>query len=345
MKAALLTGIREMAIRDVPDPQLREPHDVLLRLKAVGVCGSDVHYYTTGRIGSQVVQYPFTVGHECAAVVEAVGPAVTRVRPGDRIAVEPALSCHVCDQCLAGRPHTCRKLKFLGCPGQIEGCLSEFLVMPEECCFHLPDSASFEDGALCEPLAIGVYAVQQAALPAEAKIGILGLGPIGLSVLLAAQAEKASEIYASDPLRNRGDTARRQGATWTGSPDTDDIVREISRLEPGLLDVVFECSGKQEALDQGVALLKPGGKLMLIGIPEFDRFSFSADFGRRKELCLQNVRRQNHCLQKTLDGVAAGRYAPQFMITHHFPLADCATAFDLVAGYSDGVIKAMIDFS
>jgi len=201
---------------------------------------------------------------------------------------------------------------------------------------------AFEDGALCEPLAIGVYAVQQAALPAGARIGILGLGPIGLSVMLAAQAEKVDRIYATDPLVNRCEAAKRHGANWAGSPEQCDVVKEISNLEPGLLDVVFECSGKQEALDQGVELLKPGGKLMLIGIPEFDRFSFSADFGRRKELCLQNVRRQNHCLEKTLAGVASGAYRPQLMVTHHFELAECATAFDLVAGYRDGVIKAMI---
>jgi L-iditol 2-dehydrogenase len=126
-----------MEMRNIPDPEIKNPNDVLIRMKIVGVCGSDVHYYTQGKIGSQVVEYPFTVGHEGAGIVEAVGSAVTKVKPGDRIAVEPAMSCWECDQCKAGRPHTCRKLHFLGCPKQADGCLSEYIVMPEECCLKI----------------------------------------------------------------------------------------------------------------------------------------------------------------------------------------------------------------
>src|SRR3990172_7962920 len=116
MKAFKLTALREMAILDAPDPQIRQPTDVLIQLGAVGVCGSDIHYYTTGRIGRQVVEYPFTVGHECAGTVVEVGREVTQVRPGDRVAIEPAMTCGRCDQCLSGRENTCRENRFLGCP-------------------------------------------------------------------------------------------------------------------------------------------------------------------------------------------------------------------------------------
>src|SRR5512137_1373554 len=112
-------------------------NDVKIRMLVLGICGSDIHYYTTGKIGSQVVQYPFTVGHECAGIVVETGSKVTRVQKGDIIAIEPAMWCGSCDQCLAGRHHTCRKLRFLGCPGQAEGSLSEFIVMPETSCFQL----------------------------------------------------------------------------------------------------------------------------------------------------------------------------------------------------------------
>ena len=195
MKAMMLTGIRQMEMRDIPAPEIKNPTDVLIRMKIVGVCGSDVHYYTQGKIGSQVVEYPFTVGHEGAGIVKAVGAAVTKVKPGDRIAVEPAMSCWKCDQCLAGRPHTCRKLRFLGCPKQADGCLSEYLVMPEECCFKIKDSMSFEEAAISEPLAIGVYAVSRSIPMKGAKIAILGAGPIGLSVLLPAMAQGAEKVY------------------------------------------------------------------------------------------------------------------------------------------------------
>jgi len=130
MKAMQLTGIRQISIVEIPDPVIVHNTDVLIKMKTLGVCGSDVHYFKHGKIGSQVVQFPFALGHEGAGQVVAVGEAVKHLKIGQRIAIEPAMPCGECDQCLSGRPHTCRKLKFLGCPGQAEGCLSEYIVMP-----------------------------------------------------------------------------------------------------------------------------------------------------------------------------------------------------------------------
>ncbi len=344
MKAVALTDLREMDTIDLSDPQIEHPKDVRIRMGTVGVCGSDIHYYTTGRIGSQVVQYPYRVGHEGAGVVVETGPEVTRVKPGDRIAIEPAISCWECDQCKVGRHHTCRNLRFLGCPGQAEGCLSEFLVMPEECCFPIPDSMTLDQAALSEPLAIGVYAVQQSIPMDGAKVGILGMGPIGLSVMLPARAKGASRIYVTDRIDARLDIARQAGADWGGNPDTEDVVAAIEEREPYNLDVVFDCCGQQEALDQAVEMLKPGGKLMIVGIPEVDRISFSIDKLRRKEIAIQNVRRQVDCVQEALDLIATKAIDVDFMVTHRYPFDRTKTAFDLVAGYEDGVVKAMIDF-
>ena len=344
MKAMALTGIRRMEMVDAPDPQIEKDTGVLLRMAVVGVCGSDVHYYETGRIGSLVVEYPFVVGHEGAAVDEAVGPAVKRVKPGDRVAVEPAMSCWECDQCKGGRPHTCRNLRFLGCPGQAEGCLSERIVMPEECCFPLPDSLTLVQGALSEPLAIGYYSVHQSVPMRGARIAVLGAGPIGLSVLVCAKAMGAERIYATDKIGARHAAAVAAGADWGGNPDKTDVVGEISDREPLLLDAVFECAGQAETVDQGVDLLKPGGKLMLVGIPREERVAFVIDKARRKELCLQNVRRQNGCVEPTLELLESGRAPADFMVTHHFPFEKTQEAFELVAGYEDGVIKAMIHF-
>lgn len=340
----MLTGIRQMELQKVPDPLLVKDTDVLIRMKVIGVCGSDVHYYKTGRIGSQVVQYPFPVGHEGAGEVVKTGAAVTRVKPGDRIAIEPAMPCWECDQCLAGRPHTCRKLRFLGCPGQADGCLSEYLVMPETSCFPIPQHMSYDEAALSEPLAIGLYAVNSSIAMEGAKVGILGFGPIGYSVMLPALAKGAGKVYVTDKVDERVHIASQQGAAYAGNPDKQDIVQEITSLEPELLDVVFECCGKQEAADQAIELLKPGGKLMVIGIPEFDRWSFSSDQMRRKEITIQNVRRQNETLDETLEMISASKVDVKPMATHRFSFADTKAAFDLVSDYRDGVMKAMIDF-
>lgn len=342
MKSAVLTGIRKIEVREVPNLQLRNEKDVLLKIDVVGLCGSDIHYYLMERIGSQVVQYPFTPGHECAAVVEKVGSAVVRVKPGDRVAIDPAVSCGKCDQCQAGRPNTCRNLLFLGFPGQLQGCLSEFIVMPEENCYPIDEQITQRQSALVEPLSIGVYAVKLLDNLKAETIGILGSGPIGLSVLLAARVAGISLVYVTDKIDERLKAARNAGADWVGNPDKSDIVTDIQMLEPSLLDAVFECCGDQDAIDQAIELLKPGGKLMILGIPLTERISFDISKLRRKEICIQNVRRQNNCIQTAIDLIENQQVKVDFMATHHFNLEEIKEAFELVSGYGDGVIKAMI---
>ena len=344
MRAMVLTGIRMMEMQDYPMPEIINDTDVLIKMKVVGVCGSDVHYYSSGKIGSQIVQYPFPVGHEGAGEVIEIGSRVTKVKPGDRIAIEPAMPCGECDQCKADRPHTCRKLRFLGCPGQADGCLSEYIVMPQNSCFLIGDQMSYTEAAISEPLAIGLYAVNQSIPMEGSTIGILGFGPIGMSVILPAIAKGAQKIYVTDFIDERLNIANACGATWTGNPTKEDIVAEIKNKEPLLLDVIFECCGKQEAMDQAIELLKPGGKLMIIGIPEFDRWSFNVDKLRHKEICIQSVRRQNHSVEEALLLMEDKIVNVDKMPTHRFSFNQTKEAFDLVTGYKDGVMKAMIDF-
>lgn len=344
MNAFVLTGLNKMEMMRVPKPRIINPEDVLIQMASVGVCGSDIHYYTDGKIGSQVVEYPFTVGHEGSGIVKEVGKGVYKIKPGDRIAIDPAMPCFQCDQCNSGRFHTCRRLKFLGCPGQAQGCLSEYIVMPETSCFPIANSVTFDEAVISEPLAIGYYATKLAGDLEDKTIGILGFGPIGMSVLLPALAEKAGNIYVTDKINDRLTIAKKCGAHWTGNPDESDVVSDMLSKEPLLLDFVFECCGKQEAVDQAIKLLKPGGKLLLIGIPEFERWSFPSDEFRRKEIVVQNVRRQNECTHAVLELIANKKVDVAPMVTHHFPFDKTDKAFELVAGYQDGVMKAMIDF-
>jgi len=342
MKAAFLTGIREIEVGEAPHPKLVDPRDVLLQIGTVGVCGSDVHYYTTGRIGPAVVKYPFILGHECAGTVLEVGPEVQRLKAGQRVAIDPLISCGQCDQCRSARAHTCRNQRFLGLPGQLPGCLVEYLVMPEECCYPIPDSMTVDQAVVVEPLAIGLYAQRMSRLQAGAKIAILGSGPIGLSVLLSSRAACACTSYVTDLLNARLQVARRCGADWTGNPRETDIVAAIRQREPLGMDFVFECAGEQETLDQGIELLKPGGTLLIVGIPEFDRASFGIHTLRHKELTIKNVRRQNQCVASAIELVVQGRAAVDHLVTHHFSLQEAGAAFDLVADYRDGVVKALI---
>ena len=268
---------------------------------------------------------------------------MTRVKVGEEVVVDPAVTCGECDQCRTAREHTCRELKFLGCPGQIDGCLCEYIVMPEKSCYPTGGKITLEEAVLCEPFAIGVYAVKQAQMEKGAKVAILGAGPIGLSCLTAAIADGAKAVYMTDKIDERVEIAKNAGAVWTGNPDKEDIVKAISAQEKLGMDVVYECAGEQDTIDEALELLAPGGKLMLIGIPREDRVSFIIDKMRRKEITVVNIRRQNDCTQAVIDLIASGKVKLDFMITHKFDFSQTKEAFDMVAGYHDGVIKAMIN--
>jgi L-iditol 2-dehydrogenase len=343
MKAAALTGIRRMGMIEVPEPKIIKDNDVLMKVEMVGICGSDVHYYETGEIGTEVVEYPFVVGHECAGTVVDVGKGVSRVKAGDRVAVEPAIVCHSCDQCKMGRENTCLNLRFLGCPGQMSGAMCAYIVMPEDCCFGIAESVTFAQAVLCEPLAIALYAVRQANLKEGSAVGILGAGPIGLSCLVSALAAGAGACYVTDKVKERVEVARKNGAAWAGNPVGEDIVSSILGQEAGGLDAVFECAGQQETVDQAIELLKPGGRLMMIGIPRIERISFVIEKARRSEVSFINVRRQNECAQAAIDLVTSGKVDVDFMATHTFKLEQAQEAFDMVAGYRGGVVKALIE--
>lgn len=343
MKAMVLTGIKKMELVNVPDPVLVNPDDVKIKMSVAGICGSDIHYYTWGNIGSQVVKYPFTVGHEGSGIIAETGPGVKHLKAGDKVAIDPAMPCFKCDQCLSGRSHTCRNLKFLGCPGQAAGLLSEYIVMPESSCIKLPGNLTLDHGTLSEPLSIGLYSVIKSGNIKGLNIGILGYGPIGMSVMLTAKAEGANAVYVTDKIPERLAVAASEGATWTGNPLKDDIVSEINKREPLGLDVVFECCGQQDAVDQAIEVMKPGGKLIVVGIPDLENWLITVDKTRRYENTILFIRRQVDCVEPVLEMMESGRVDAKNMITHRFPFEKTKEAFDFVADYRDGVMKAMVD--
>jgi L-iditol 2-dehydrogenase len=345
LKKVALTGIKKLELIESPKPKVINRDDVLLQIDTVGVCGSDMHYYNEGKIGDQIIEFPFAVGHECSAIVVETGISVSKVKAGDIVAVEPAVSCHQCSQCLNGREHTCLNLNFLGCPGQIEGCLTEYIVMPEHNCYPVPPNMNGEEAALVEPLSIGYYAVQFLKnIKFKNSAAILGAGPIGLSVMLFLKITGIENILITDKLDYRIQAAKSAGAKWGTNPLKADIPAFAKEINNELFDVVFECCGKQEALDQAIDILKPGGTLLLVGIPEEDRISFDISKVRRKEIAIQNVRRQNNCVQPVIDLIGSGQLDPNFMITHRFPYENTNDAFKTVADYRDNVIKALIKF-
>jgi L-iditol 2-dehydrogenase len=220
----------------------------------------------------------------------------------------------------------------------------EYIVMPEKSCFPLTGNLISDHGSISEPLAIGVYAEKMSGGTKALNIGILGFGPIGMSVMLASKAQGVDNIFVTDLIDERLAIARKERAAYTGNPLKENIVNKIMAEEPLGLDLAFECCGKQEAFDQAAELLKPGGKLIVVGIPEFDRWSMNVETTRRKEISLQFIRRQVDCVENALEMMKNGTIKINNMVTHRFPFEKTKEAFDLVADYRDGVMKAMIDF-
>jgi L-iditol 2-dehydrogenase len=344
MKSIVLTSVGKVELRDVPKPTLAADTDVLLRTSVVGLCGSDLHYFTADTIAGEKIPLPAVLGHEVAAVVEAVGTRVARLKPGDRVAVDPSLSCGVCDQCRGGRPHTCRRLRFLGSPGERDGALAEYFVMPEGNCFPIPEGVTMNEAMLAEPLSIALHAFSFWPGGSGPSMAVLGAGPIGLSAIIAARAAGVAEIYATDIVGERAEATRRAGAVWAGDPAREDVVREILSRQALGLDAVFECCGEQSALDQAVELLKPGGTLVVVGIPLAERVSFPSAALRRKEIRVQSVRRQNRNIKRALLLLSARLVDIGFLANREFRPDDAQAAFETAAARKDGALKVTIAF-
>jgi L-iditol 2-dehydrogenase len=326
----------------VPVPDDR--NSVLIKIASVGVCGSDMHYYKYGRIGEQLVEYPYTIGHEASGYIEKIVGDPKEFKPGQLVAIEPSVSCGQCDQCQAKRHHTCRHIQFMGAPGQLEGLMREYVTVPIQNVFQVPETFSTNEAAFVEPMSIGAYAVKLGQVSENDNIGIIGVGPIGMSVLLSLKYWGNNRHYVWDKLDYRLENAMKAGAVWIGNPDKIKIQRELRKVIPEELDIVFECCGEQDALDTALEVLKPGGKLVIVGIPAEDRISFDMGYLRRKEISIINVRRQNHSVKDAIKIVDHFRPLDDFLITHTFNFDQTNEAFKIVNDYADNVVKAAVKF-
>ncbi|MBM4018817.1 MAG: NAD(P)-dependent alcohol dehydrogenase [Planctomycetes bacterium] len=341
MKALVLHGIRDLRVEEVRKPR-PGPGQVLVRVRAVGLCGSDVHYYTHGRIGEQVVREPMIVGHEGAGEVAALGPGVEGLTVGRRVAIEPAISCGRCEYCVTGRPNLCPTVRFCSTPPN-DGLMCEFAVIERHQCVPIPDALSWDEAAMLEPLQVGVHAGNLAGVRPGDTAAVVGAGCIGLACMEVARAAGAGRIIVTDKLDYRLKLARKLGATDTINVDKKDPAGEVSRLTGGrMADVVFECTNRAAGAPQAWGLAGIGGRVMMAGIPEEDEVSFDSHTPRRKELLVQYVRRSRHAARQAIDLVASKRVNVAGWVTHRVPLAGAKKAFDMVADYADGVLKAVI---
>jgi L-iditol 2-dehydrogenase len=318
MKSVRLHGTGNLQIHNEPVPVAGEG-EKLLRITSVGVCGSDLHWFSEGEIGDAKLDEPLVLGHEFAGVTEK----------GQRVAIDPAIPCGHCELCRHGHPNLCANLIFAG-HGKTDGALREWMAWSEKSLFPIPDSISDAEGAMLEPLGVAIHTLDLGKLKAGMAVGVFGCGPIGLLIIQMAKLSGAAKIIATDKLAHRVEAAERFGASQAFLVGDNSRLGEIRAATQGRgVDVAFEAAGTQEAVDASFAAVAAGGKVVLAGIPDDDKTSFSASTARRKGLTIKLVRRMKHTYPRAVELVSKGLVDVRSIVTHRFPLDQAGEAFEV----------------
>lgn len=347
MMAARLHGPADLRVEQVPHPGPPGPDQALLRVTAVGICGSDLHSYKDGRIGDAIVEQPLILGHEFAAVIEAIGSDniggdFEPLKPGMRVAVDPAQPCWRCEMCEQGHPNLCHHLHFCGSYPD-SGSLSQWMHMPARACFAMPDSIDDAGAALLEPLGIAIHAVDLARIRVANSVAILGAGCIGLSILQLAKLSGAQPIFVSDKFPWRLALAEELGAIPINC-DQEEPVRAVQKATGGHgVDVAIEAAWADESVQQAAEMARLGGRMVIVGISEDDQLRLRHSTARRKGLTIRLARRMKHTYPRSIKLAQSGAVNLKAMVSHRFPLAQAPQAFALNAGYQDNVVKVIID--
>jgi L-iditol 2-dehydrogenase len=328
-RAAVMTELNKIVIQERPEPDPR-PMEAVVRIEAVGVCGSDTAYYKLGRIGDYVVEGPIILGHEVSGQVVQVGSDVTNVAVGDRVAIEPGTPCRNCRECMAGRYHLCPDLVFLATP-PYDGALIEKMTIDARNLYPMPDEMTYEEGALLEPLSVGIWGCKRAGLEAGDDVLVTGAGPVGLLAAAAARALGAGRVTVTDLSDFRLNLARDLGF----KTERSDAPAEKT------FDVLLECSGAPGVLGQAMRRLRPAGRAAMIGMSKEESIGLPLAQLNVNELTISLVNRYNHTWPLAIELVSSGRIDVAPLVTHHFPLAESADALTLGSRVTDSVKAAI----
>lgn len=341
MKAQIMTRLGQIEPGEWPMPEPK-PGEALVRVKSVGICGSDVHYFHDGGIGDCKAEPPFLLGHECAGEVVGLGEGVTELTIGDRVALEPGIPCGKCEMCMTGRYNLCPDVIFFATP-PVQGVLCEYVCHPASLCFKLPDELDFEEGALIEPLAVGFHA----AILGNARVGrsaaILGSGCIGLVTLMALKAMGVTELYMADVLDNRLQVARDLGAV-TVNAAREDSTRFIMEKTGGRgVDLVFEAAGSPSTILQTASLVARGGTVVLIGLSAQGVLPFDLGTLMNKEAEVKTVFRYRNVYPLAIEAVRSGRVDVKRLVTNRYPFEESQRAFSEAVSDKAKIVKGVIE--
>lgn len=340
MKSAQLVAPRTLDIREMPAPPDPSPGEILVKLRSIGICGSDMHWYLDGSMYGMPASYPQVLGHEPAGDVVAVGAHVDNLKPGDRIAIEPTISCGHCEWCLRGQHNNCAASSFLGSP-QAPGLLREYAIIPAHNATLVPENFSYTQASLIEPVAVIMHMLELIDIRAGQTVAVLGAGPIGLLAAAVARKAGAFQVFVADKLPHRIRMAQDQGSIASPISQFAQLIADHTRGRG--VDIAIDAAGAPETINTALAITTLGGTFVLIGIPTrtpvpVDLFSLQA-----KEIRFQPLKRSNHQSQPAIALLASGAI-PESIVTHRVGLEQAPEAFQMLAEYRENVGKLAVEF-
>lgn len=341
MKVAVMNGVGKMGFveREIPQPA---DNEVLVKLEYVGICGSDMHYYETGRIGDYVVEPPFVLGHEPGGVVVEVGKNVTHLKVGDRVALEPGKTCGHCEYCKEGKYNLCPDVVFFATP-PVDGVFQEYVAHEAALCFKLPENVDTLEGALIEPLAVGFHAANQGGAHAGQTAVVFGAGCIGLVSMMALKAEGVSRVYVVDIMQKRLDKAMELGAAGVINSMNTDVQEEIGRLTEGKgVDLVIETAGMEVTTRQAIHVTKKGATIVLVGYSKTGEMTLPLSLALDKELTFKTVFRYRHIYPMAIEAVASGKVNLKGIVSNIFNFDDIQAAMDKSVSDKANIVKSVV---
>lgn len=343
MKVAVMNGIGEMGYLERPIPRPKD-NEALIRMEYVGICGSDLHYYESGRIGNYIVKPPFVLGHETGGTVVEIGKGVTGLNVGDRVALEPGKTCGSCEFCRTGRYNLCAEVEFFATP-PYDGVLQEYVAHEARLCFKLPENVSTLAGALIEPLAVGIHAANQGEAQAGQTAVITGAGAIGLVTLLALKNKGLTNIIVVDIIKKRLDKALELGAAHVIDASETDPVHRILELTGGKgCDLGVETAGTEITANQLIHAVKKGSNIVLVGYGNTGRMYLEMSLALDKEVTFKTVFRYRHIYPMAIEATANERINPEGIVTDFFSFDDIQNAMDSCVRNKADIVKAVIRF-
>jgi L-iditol 2-dehydrogenase len=326
MRTAVLTETEQFGFEERKRPE-PDTDEVLVAVRDVGICGSDIHYYRHGRIGDYVVEDPLILGHESAGEIVAVGTDVTGLDIGERVALEPGVPCRRCEHCKRGEYHLCPDVTFMATPPD-DGAFAEYVTWPADFAYALPEDVSTRAGALCEPLSVGIHAARRGTVGVGDSVLITGGGPIGLLTMEAAHATGASKVFLSDVVEQKLELAEERGADRTINSRERDLTEVVEDSTDGRgVDVVIEASGAPPAIQSTIEAVRRGGDIVFIGLPSDGEIPLNTPEIIDNELDIHGSFRYKNTYKTAIDLIADGAVDVQGIIDFETPLEDIENAF------------------